>query len=256
MDAWAGMFGIGVTRDRDAMYLSGTSEVLGVLSSQRVPTPGVIVFPTYKGITLHVAPTQSGGASLAWLSTLLGRDAEDLSALVAATPPSGSVPLFLPHLQGERAPLWDVGSRGVFARVETGTGPGQLSRSVMEGVAFSARLAFEATERSGGLVADHLHIGGGGARSDAWCQIRADTFGKTMRRVSVLDAGTLGAAIIAGLGAGAMPSLEAAVDQLVGFERDFVPDDGMRDYYDTKFGRYQELYADLKPFNAHYESAI
>lgn len=254
MDAWAGMFGIGVVRDRDAMYLSGTSEVLGVLSGERVPTPGVIVFPTYKGITLHVAPTQSGGASLAWLSTLLGREVGDLSGLVAATPASESVPVFLPHLQGERAPLWDVGSRGVFARVDTGTGPGELSRAVMEGVAFSARLAFEATERSADFVAEHLNIGGGGARSDVWCQIRADAFGKTLRRVSVLDAGTLGAAIIAGLGAGSMPSLEAAVDQLVRFERTFEPDERTRGYYDAKFGKYRELYEDLKPFNASYNA--
>jgi len=256
MDAWAGMFGIGVTRNGDAMYLSGTSEVLGVLSSLRAPTPGVIVFPTYKGITLHVAPTQSGGASLDWVSRLIGREPAEMSALVAGTVPSASVPLFLPHLQGERAPLWDPASRAVFARVETATGPAELSRAVMEGVAFSARLAFEAVERSSCIVVDHLNIGGGGARSDVWCQIRADAFGKTISRVRVLDAGTLGAAVIAGLGAGAMPSLEAAVDQLVAFERDFEPNDGTREYYNTKFGKYQELYADLKPFNEVYPSAL
>lgn len=252
MDAWAGMFGSGVVRDGDAMYLSGTSDVLGVLSPARVPTPGVIVFPPYMGVTLHVAPTQSGGGSLAWLAKLIGHEPGALSALAAATSPSHSVPLFLPHLQGERAPLWDQESRGVFARIETATGPGELTRSVMEGVAFSARLAFEATERSGDLVADHLNISGGGARSDVWCQIRADAFGRVLRRAGVLDAGTLGAAVIAGLGAGAMSSLEAAVDRLVTFERDFEPAAEMRDYYDAKFGKYQALYADLKPFNAGY----
>lgn len=256
MDAWAGMFGIGVTRDGDAMYLSGTSEVLGILSSRRAPTPGVIVFPSYKRITLHVAPTQSGGASLDWVSRLIDRRPAEVSALVADISPSVSVPLFLPHLQGERAPIWDPMSRAVFARVETATGPAELARSVMEGVAFSARLAFEAVERSSLIVADRLNIGGGGARSDVWCQIRADAFGKTMRRVKVLDAGTLGAAAIAGLGAGAMSSLQAAVDQLVTFERDFEPDNATRDYYDTKFGKYQELYADLRPFNEDYPCAL
>jgi xylulokinase len=252
MDAWAGMFGIGVVRDGDAMYLSGTSEVLGMLSAEHVPTPGVIVFPSYKRIKLHVAPTQSGGGSLAWLSGLLGRSPDDISALVAATPPSASVPLFLPHLQGERAPLWDVKSRGVFARLETTTGPGELARSVMEGVALSARLAFEAVEVSAGRVADELHLGGGGARSDVWCQIRADVLGKTLRRVRVLDAGTVGAAVLAGLGSGAMPSLEAAVERMVSFERTFEPDRGPRPYYDEKFAKYRELYADLKPFNEGY----
>ena len=252
MDAWAGMLGIGVARQGDAMYLSGTSEVLGIVSENVIATPGVIVFPSYEGIRLHAAPTQSGGASLAWLSALLGRDADELSGLVAATSRSDSVPLFLPHLQGERAPLWDTKSRGIFARVDAVTGPGELSRAVMEGVAFSARLAFEAVERSAGFIAGRLNIGGGGARSDVWCQIRADALGKPLRRVAALDAGTLGAAIIAGVGSGAMPSLEAAIDQLVSFERTFEPSNEARGYYDAKFGKYQELYADLKGFNQGY----
>jgi xylulokinase len=252
MDAWAGMLGIGVVRDGDAMYLSGTSEVLGMVSQDVIATPGVIVFPSYEGIRLHAAPTQSGGASLAWLSALLGRDADELSSLVAATPRSDSVPLFLPHLQGERAPLWDTKSRGVFARVDAVTGPGEFCRAVMEGVAFSARLAFEAAERSAGVVANRLNIGGGGARSDVWCQIRADALGKPLRRVATLDAGTLGAAIIAGVGSGAMPTVAAATDRLVSFERTFEPSKDARGYYDAKFGKYQELYADLRGFNEGY----
>ncbi len=252
MDAWAGMFGIGVVENDDAMYLSGTSDVLGVISTRRVPTPGVIVFPAYEGITLHVAPTQSGGASLMWLANLTGREPDALGELVAATPPSQHVPLFLPHLQGERAPFWDVQSRAVFARVETATGPGDLARSVLEGVAFSARLAFETTERSSGHVADQLNIGGGGARLDAWCQIRADVLGKALRRAHVVDAGTLGAAMIAGVGSGAMPSLAAAAQQLVAFDRTFEPNPALADYYSAKLGKYLELYTDLKAFNAGY----
>ena len=100
--------------------------------------------------------------------------------------------------------------------------------------------------------ADCLNIGGGGARSDAWCQIRADALGKALRRVKVLDAGTLGAALIAGVGSGNMQSFEAAADRLVTFERIFEPAGNTRDYYDAKFAKYGELYADLKPFNEGY----
>ena len=252
MDAWAGMFGIGVVDNGDAMYLSGTSDVLGVISARRAPTAGVIVFPSYEGITLHVAPTQSGGASLLWLSALLNRTPAQLSTLVASTRQSASVPLFLPHLQGERAPVWDAASRAVFARIETATGAGELARAVFEGVAFSARLAFEAAERSADVRVDRLNIGGGGAQSNAWCQIRADVFGRAMRRVKVQDAGTLGAAMIAGVGSRSMSSLSAAASRLVAFDRTFEPNADAASAYDAKFGKYQELYADLKPFNQGY----
>jgi xylulokinase len=136
--------------------------------------------------------------------------------------------------------------------MDSATGPGELVRAVMEGVALSARLALEATEKSAGVAVDTLNIGGGGARSDLWCQIRADALGKRLRRASVLDAGTLGAAVLAGVGSGAMLSLEAAVDRLVSFDRTFEPAAESREYYDGKFAKYGELYVDLKRFNESY----
>jgi xylulokinase len=252
MDAWAGMFGVGVVADGDAMYQSGTSEILGIVSSKVHPTPGVILFPPYEGIVMHAAPTQAGGAALGWFANVLGKSPAELSAVAGGSGPSDAVPLFLPHLQGERAPLWDAASRGVFARIDSRAGTGEMVRAVMEGVAYSARLAFKALRASSGVSPQSASIGGGGARSDIWCQIRADALGFPLRRCSVSDAAALGAGILAGLGSGTMPSLQAAVTQLVRFDRTFVPDPALRGYYDDRFGRYQDLYETLRPFNAQY----
>ena len=102
------MFGVGVTRDGDVMYQAGTSEILGIVSSSVTPTAGVIVFPPYDGIVVHAAPTQAGDAALQWFSGLLGLTPGQASELASTTRPSDAVPLFLPHLQGERAPVWDA----------------------------------------------------------------------------------------------------------------------------------------------------
>jgi xylulokinase len=72
MDAWGGMFGVGVVADGDAMYQSGTSDVPGIVSSTIVPAPGVILFPPYEGVVMHAAPTQSGGAALGWIARCAG----------------------------------------------------------------------------------------------------------------------------------------------------------------------------------------
>ena len=149
MDAWTAMFGLGVAEEGQAMYLSGTSEVMGLISQKRAGTLGVVTFPDWRGITLHAAPTQSGGASLVWLSRLLGRDVKALGDLAEKATIRADSPLFLPHLEGERAPLWDPKSRGGFAGLASASGPEELVASVMEGVAFSARLALEALELSG-----------------------------------------------------------------------------------------------------------
>mgnify|MGYP001605438708 CR=1 FL=1 len=247
MDAWASMFGLGVAADGEAMYLSGTSEVLGLISSDRPGAQGIITFPDWRGITLHAGPTQSGGASLSWVAQLLGRPVGDVSALAEAAPITAASPLFLPHLEGERAPLWDAASRGAFAGLRSSTGPAELVASVMEGVAFAARLAIEAIEDSGARRITALRHGGGGARSDAWCRIRANALGRRLDRVAAPEAGAMGALVMAGVASGEMPDLAQAASELVVTDRSFEPDPDAAMLADDRFAAFRDLYAGMKP---------
>ncbi len=248
MDAWASLFGVGVARPGQAMYLSGTSEVLAMVSPRRIAVPGVITFPDWAGITLHAGPTQAGGGSLDWLARLTGRGVAELCDLAAPVGPA--TPLFLPHLEGERAPVWDAAARAVFAGLSGATGVADMAASVMEGVAFSARWAFEAVEAAGGARADEIRLGGGGATSDRWCQTRADGFGRPLLRMRGGDAGAVGAAVMAGVGCGALPGLEVAAAQLVLPDRLFLPDPAAAGLAEARFQVWQDLYRQVRPVHA------
>lgn len=250
MDAWAAMFGLGVAEDGEAMYLSGTSEILGLISARHAPTPGVITFPGWRGITLHAGPTQAGGASLDWLGRLLDKTPAALGELAAGVRLTASSPLFLPHLEGERAPLWDPASRGSFVGLSSATGPADLAACVMEGVAFSARLAFEAVARSGDRAVDLLRHGGGGAGSDHWCQIRANTMGRSLARVATPQAGAMGAMVMGGVAAGILPDLVTATRALVQVDRVFAPDEAAATLADQRFELYRDLYQATASVNA------
>lgn len=248
MDAWSGMFGVGMVENGDAMYLSGTSEVAGIVSSTVVPAPGVIVFPPYEGISMHAAPTQSGGASLSWFARMLGKTPGEAAALAGDA--TGTVPLFLPHLQGERAPLWDSASRGVFARIDASAGASEMALAVLEGVAYSVRLAFDALKVSAACDPAIINIGGGGASSDLWCQIRADVLGKSLQRCAAPESAALGAAILAGRSQQVGSSLVETVRRLVKFNRSFEPNLNKAGYHRDRIGKYTELYESLRGFNA------
>jgi len=250
MDAWASMFGLGVARDGEAIYLSGTSDVLGLISADRPGAPGIITFPDWRGITLHAGPTQSGGASLGWVARLLGRGITDLSALAETAPVTAHSPLFLPHLEGERAPLWDASSRGAFAGLSSATGPAEMATAVMEGVAFSARLALEAIEESGARPITALRHGGGGARSDIWCRTRANALGRRLDRVAAPEAGAMGALVMAGVASGEMPDLAGAAGALVATDRSFDPDLRIAALSEDRFAAFRDLYEGLAPVNA------
>lgn len=248
MDAWAAMFGVGVVGHGQAMNLSGTSEVLGLISADRRPEPGVITFPDWRGITLHAGPTQSGGASLDWVGRIIGRTAADLSVMVSGLAVAPDTPLFLPHLAGERAPLWDLDARGVFAGLSAPHGPADMVLAVMEGVAFSARLALEALQRAGDCVPREIRAGGGGTASDIWCQIRADAFGRPLLRMQAQDAGAVGAMVMAGASCGLLPDLATAAARLVLLDRVFDPGPGAG-LADRRYTIWRDLYAQMGPIN-------
>jgi xylulokinase len=250
MDAWAGFLGAGAAKDGDAVYLSGTSEILGLVSKTKVPTPGVIAFPECENLVIHAGPTQSGTASLDWASRLFNRALEDLLAMAAALDPTSAVPVFLPHLDGERAPLWDAQSRGAFAGASARMGAAEFTLGVLEGVAFAVRLLLESLQLSSGMKPEMLAHAGGGARSDIWCQIRADVLGVPIKRLKNLDAGVAGAAMLAGVGAGLFSSIAVAAQNFVQTDGVFEPRQQLKTRHEEGFAKYQMLYQQLKPLNA------
>ncbi len=249
MDAWTGLVGAGASKDGDAVYLSGTSEVGAIVSGSRIPTPGVIAFPECEGIVLHAGPTQAGGASLEWLGRMIGRTPEEISSLAAHASLTRPAPIFLPHLQGERAPLWDINARASFSGIDGSMGQPEFARAVLEGVAYSVRLLMDSLEHSSGCNVSAMKHAGGGARSDTWCQIRADVLQRRLERVAYLDSGVLGAAMLAGVGNGVFEDIAQAAKAMVKVERVFEPDATQIGRHDEGFSRYQELYHRLKGFN-------
>lgn len=243
MDAWAGIVGAGGAQEGATVYLSGTSEILGMSSQTIVPTPGIVVFPRSDDIRIHAAPTQSGGDAQLWFTEVSGLTFEQMADLVAATPRRETTPLFLPQLEGERAPLWDSDLRAAFLALSRRTGLGDLARAVYEGVAFSARHALEMLERSAGTQSAKIGCAGGGFRSEPWVQIRADVLGRDCHVLAAKEPGVLGAAMIAGVGAGWFGDLAQAHDALVRYDRVIRPRAPRVQGYDRLFALYKEAVA-------------
>ncbi len=122
MDAWGGMFGVGVARMATRCTRAAPAKSPASSRPTVNPTPGVILFPPYEGIVMHAAPTQTGGAALAWLGNMLGRSPAEMSGLAESIEPSSAIPVFLPHLQRRAGP--DLGQ--LFAgRVRAARQPGR-----------------------------------------------------------------------------------------------------------------------------------
>lgn len=247
MDAWGNLFGCGVCRPGQGMYMSGTSEILALAGSERIGAPGIVTFATIDGLVVNAGPTQSGADSLRWWAETAGIEPGHVPVLAEQASRDDRPILFLPHLEGERAPLWDTSIRGAFIGLDSRAKGPDFALAVLEGVALAARHAMEALVQAAGFTPDYLLYGGGGARSDLWSQIRADCLGIPLHRFSFHDVGCLGAAILAAVGVGAFKSIEEAVPAMTRVERVFEPDAAKRPRYEAMFEAYRRAIDVLRP---------
>ena len=162
----------------------------------------------------------TAGAALKWINSTFfpGLAYDALCALAEdALPLCGGV-RFYPHLFAESA----EGAKGAFTGISLQTRRGDMVRAVLEGVAFQMRLHLEDLRRLG-VEAEELRLFGGGAKSPLWCQIIADITGMRVRVPYTHETANLGAAILAGAGAGIFEDYFSAGGLQARFSRDYPP---------------------------------
>ena len=187
-----------------------------------------------------------------WFCRLMGLEPSQMAELASSHPADRPYPLFLPHLQGERAPLWDASARGVFVGLDASTDRAALARSVYDGVACSARLLLDALQNSAGTDIQSMNAGGGGFRTPVWNQIRANVLGVSLDKVAVDDPGTLGAAGLAAVAIGLHASVQDAFDTMVQIEQRYEPDPTVKDFHAERMALYNETYQNTRSISSHW----
>ncbi|WP_299733920.1 FGGY-family carbohydrate kinase [uncultured Tateyamaria sp.] len=206
LDLSAMIVGLGLDSPGDTMMIMGTTAVVNILTDKITPTDlpvgATVLHANGELFTRVLAPT-TGAAAFDWFCALhpgsLGGDtpgeiAEKLNALAVDVPPGANGVLFLPHLNGERAPFVAANARGAFFGLSARSTKADMGRAVMEGAAMSLRHCFHA--EYGGRPQGTVHLTGGGARNGLWCQIIADIMGATIEVSDATDHGLWGAACL------------------------------------------------------------
>jgi len=162
------------------------------------------------------------GAALQWLRDGLGiiQSAAEAGPLAESIPDTGGVYL-VPAFVGLGAPYWDPYARGTIVGLTRGTGRAHVVRAAVEAMAFQTRDVVEAMERDSGQKLRELRVDGGAAVMDVLCQMQSDLLGIPVRRPKLTETTALGAAYLAGLGAGLWRESDLA--GLWMLDREFTP---------------------------------
>jgi xylulokinase len=261
-DNAAAAVGCGAVRDGYGFTTIGTSGVVfSHCKELRVDPDGRIhSFCAAVPGEYHVmGVTLAAGLSLRWFRDTFsaveqaeadaqGKDVYAIMDDKAAEIPIGANRLlFLPHLMGERTPHLDPAARGAWIGLSASHSRAHCLRAVMEGVIYSLRDCLTLFDAAGVSAPEVMMACGGGAVSPLWRQMLADVLHCNVRTAASNDGGALGAALLAGVGAGVYPSVPEACDAVIRTKTEQPPIEANSAAYEPYYQLYHNTYAAIKP---------
>jgi xylulokinase len=218
-DASCAAVGCGAVEEGVALLSAGTWE--SVVVPVRLPalaeaaSAGLAVtpHPSEPGLGLW-ARSPNGTSALDWALAMAGMPLEDLEAGLVRAGTAPADVMVIPHLSGA-GPPWrtDQARSGSAFGLTLATTPLDLVRATMEGIACELRFAITAM-REAATPVRLARASGGGSKSGWWMQLKADLLGIPVEVPEHSEPGTLGAALLAGVGIGAYASLAEAAERV------------------------------------------
>lgn len=237
-DFFAGLVGMGV--QDDIFDITGTSEHIGVLTKGLIPETKMVNGPYFKDY-VHYGVTASSGPSMEFCLRNFQPEA-DVGMCLKDNPP-----LFLPYLNGERAPVWDSDASGVFFGMNGECEKRHLAYAVMEGIVFSLYHIYEHLKTEG---KKSVIVAGGASGNRTLNTLKAEMFGCQVKVLMENDTSALGAAMLAAVGCGKFNDIAAAAGEICRVKEMITPCGLYRDLLRKRFALYKQIYPSLRPLFA------
>jgi xylulokinase len=191
----------------------------------------------------------SAAGSLQWYRDTLapGVGFDDLLQEAESVPAGSEGLQFLPYLSGERTPHPDPLARGAWVGLTLRHGRGHLTRALLEGVSFGLKDIFTLIQQAGLGEIRQVRASGGGTKGALWRQILASVLETELVTVNTTEGAAFGAALLAGVGAGAWGNVPEACAAAVKITGSTQPDEAQMNVYRAVYPLYRELYPALKP---------
>lgn len=252
-DVQAATVGSGMCGDGDIHIYLGTSAWVAASSATQTKFchGAAAIQSADRNMNLIAGVTESAGANIEWIKNqffrheqaeLGGKIYEYMDSVVKNVPPGSDHLICTPWMLGERCPVSSTTTRATLFNMTMVHTREHMMRAMYEGIGYNLRWIMENFRKDYGFACDHFRIIGGGALDDAWMQIISDITGSQFSIVKdPRNAGAVGAAVVALIGLGVLPSFAAAKD-FVKTDRSYNPNPDNRPIYDKLFADYKNVY--------------
>jgi xylulokinase len=184
------------------------------------------------------------GQSEIQLAKTNGEDPYDL--LLKNIPNEPTPVMVLPHFTSTGTPYFNPSPVGAIIGLDLNTGKDQITKAILEGITYEIRLNLELLKNAGIEIND-IRAFGGGAKSSAWMQIKADILNIPITSLEVTEAGCLGAAMLAAKAVGNITSLDDCSKLWAKPNHIYEPSANNINQYNERFEVYSKLYSTLYP---------
>jgi len=250
-DQAAGAVGVGAVEPGIIGLTVGTSGVVFAT------TPSALIEPEGRlhafchavpGMWHFMGVMLSAAGSLQWYRDTLAPNAsfDDLLKEAEEIPAGSEGSQFLPYLSGERTPHPDPLARGAFIGLTLRHNRAHMTRAVLEGVAFGLKDSFTLIQNAGLGEITQVRGSGGGTKGALWRQIMASVLEAELVTVNTTEGGAYGAALLAGVGAGAWSDVVSACKACIKITGSTQPDASQTEAYEKAYTIYRELYPALR----------
>jgi L-xylulokinase len=255
-DVQASALGSGVFEAGQVCIIAGTWSINEIVTTGPLTDPNLFMTDIYTvpGLWIGIEASATSATNLEWFVKTFCFE-EKMQAqqravsvydvcneMVASLPPGGTDVIFHPFLFGSNV---QATARAGFYGVAGWHTKTHLLRALYEGIVYSHLNHIEKL-RAAGAKMDVVRLTGGGSRSQVWSQIFADTLQLPMEVAEGTEIGARGAAMSAGIGAGAYRDHADAVAQAVKLARRQEPNPEATPFYLARYAEYSRLLAAMQ----------
>lgn len=221
----------------------GTSGAVRMASSNFKTDALQRTFCYYLSVDMFIVggATNNGAVLLNWFSEYIQNNTQTAEAFVndCFSVPSSEGLIFLPYLNGERAPVYDPNARGAYVGIAIHHTQAHFKRAMLEGICFAIKSIVNSVEAVV-MPSTNISVSGGFIQSDKWVQLLCDILDKPLYIDVNADASSVGAAILGFKALGIERQFLKKADTA------FYPDKNKTTYFEKKYEVFASLYSALK----------
>ncbi len=240
MDQAAAAIGAGIYKEGTISEMTGTAMAIFSPSNSMPKFNKDILIPCHYNATTRYAIMpwiSTAGMALKWFRDNFVQDMSysQLDMLAKDSPQGSDGLMFFPHLCGSTHPIFNPEAKGSFYGIRLSHEKKHFVRAILESVSYMLRSSISSLNSD----IETIHSIGGSAKSDLWCQIKADVTQKRIKTLKEKETACKGSAILSGLAINEYASLKSACEKAVVIDKEFNPENS----------KYEKLYNDYTSIN-------